>query len=80
VNRRAQKHGERKSRKDIPTDVKRKNADTLTNRGHQAVSRFKFALSFENSIAQDYVTEKFYHPLIAGSVPVTQPYSLILDI
>lgn len=34
------------------------------------VSSYKFTLAFENAIAPDYVTEKFYEPLIAGSVPV----------
>jgi hypothetical protein len=34
------------------------------------LSRYKFTLAFENSIAIDYVTEKFFEPLIAGSVPI----------
>ncbi|MEW5804410.1 MAG: glycosyltransferase family 10 [bacterium] len=34
------------------------------------IARYKFTLAFENAIAQDYVTEKFYDPLTAGSVPV----------
>jgi hypothetical protein len=29
-------------------------------------ARYKFALALENSLAVDYVTEKFYQPLIAG--------------
>ena len=34
------------------------------------LSRYKFTIAFENSQAEGYVTEKFFQPLIAGSVPV----------
>ena len=34
------------------------------------LSKYKFTLAFENSIAPDYVTEKFFDPLVAGSVPI----------
>lgn len=34
------------------------------------LARYKFTLAFENSKAEGYVTEKFFQPLIAGSVPV----------
>ena len=34
------------------------------------IANYKFCLGFENSIAPDYVTEKFFDPLISGSVPV----------
>lgn len=33
-------------------------------------ARYKFSFAFENAIAPDYVTEKFFQPLLAGSVPV----------
>ena len=42
--------------------------------GHRSkmdtIAQYKFTIAFENAIARDYVTEKFYDPLIAGSVPI----------
>ena len=34
------------------------------------MAEYKFTISFENAIERDYVTEKFFDPLIAGSVPI----------
>ena len=34
------------------------------------IAGYKFCIGFENSIASDYVTEKFFDPLLAGTVPV----------
>ena len=36
----------------------------------KTIAPYKFTLAFENSITRDYVSDKFYDPLIAGSVPV----------
>ena len=32
--------------------------------------RYAFTLAFENSIAEGYVTEKFFQPLMSGTVPI----------
>jgi hypothetical protein len=34
------------------------------------IRRYKFCLALENTIEPDYVTEKFFQPLLAGSIPI----------
>ncbi|MEO1086333.1 MAG: glycosyltransferase family 10 [Acidobacteriota bacterium] len=36
----------------------------------ELMSNYKFTLAMENSISEDYVTDKFFDPLRVGSVPV----------
>jgi hypothetical protein len=53
--------------------IKRNRAlapDTSRSAKQQIIARYKFTLAFENAISQDYVTEKFFDPLLVGSVPV----------
>lgn len=34
------------------------------------IARYKFIVSIENSVCDDYITEKLWRPLIAGVVPI----------
>lgn len=34
------------------------------------MAQYKFIISYENGICEDYITEKFWRPLIAGSIPI----------
>jgi len=43
------------------------------------IAQYPFTLAFENAVAPDYVTEKFFDPLIAGSLPVYLGASNIAD-
>lgn len=47
----------------MPEDKGRSSKMTL-------YEQYKFIIAFENSCAEDYVTEKFFDPLLAGAVPV----------
>ncbi|XP_043709466.1 putative fucosyltransferase-like protein isoform X3 [Telopea speciosissima] len=46
-----------------------RNRDGRVNKV-ETLKRYKFSLAFENSGEEDYVTEKFFQSLVAGSVPV----------
>jgi len=50
------------------------NRKLLADTGRQSkldtIARYRFCLSLENSRVADYVTEKLYDPLMAGTVPV----------
>ena len=43
------------------------------------VARYKFSLAFENAICDDYITEKFWRPLYAGSIPIVRGSPSIKD-
>ncbi|KAM7353150.1 alpha-(1,3)-fucosyltransferase 10 [Cochliomyia hominivorax] len=34
------------------------------------MARYKFIIAYENGVCDDYITEKFWRPLIAGSIPL----------
>ncbi|MFT4071628.1 MAG: glycosyltransferase family 10 [Dysgonamonadaceae bacterium] len=36
----------------------------------ETIRHYKFTIAFENAVSRNYVTEKFFDPLIVGSVPV----------
>ena len=45
----------------------------------QSLPQYRFTAAFENSMTVDYVTEKFFQPLLAGSVPVVRGAPNIAD-
>jgi hypothetical protein len=50
------------------------NCEIINDTGYKSkldvIKNYKFTIAFENAISKDYVTEKFFDPLIMGSVPV----------
>jgi hypothetical protein len=53
-----------------PVAVSELSRDGPRSAKQQTIARYKFTFAFENAISRDYVTEKFFDPLLAGSVPV----------
>lgn len=34
------------------------------------LARYKFILAIENGVCEDYITEKFWRPLMIGVIPI----------
>lgn len=37
---------------------------------YKFIARYKFVIAYENSVCEDYITEKLWRPLIVGVVPI----------
>ncbi len=64
--------------KDLPERLQ----DSLTFNDEEVfdlVAKYKFAISFENAVCYDYITEKFWRPLYAGTVPIVHGSPTIRD-
>ncbi len=49
---------------------KRVMIDRGTSTKLRILKKYRFTLAFENAIETDYVTEKFFEPLLTGAIPV----------
>ncbi|KAH3744457.1 Fucosyltransferase, N-terminal [Pelomyxa schiedti] len=56
-----------------------RNSPDYTQNKLNLLQSYKFTLAFENTNEVDYVTEKFFQPLRAGSVPVVMGAANIVD-
>ena len=53
--------------------------DTGPETKNTVIGRYKFVLGAENTIEEDYVTEKFFQPLLTGAVPVYRGAPNVID-
>ncbi|CAF3847874.1 unnamed protein product [Rotaria magnacalcarata] len=56
--------------KDLPENLRNPVETMEHDEILKLVSKYKFALAFENAICTDYITEKFWRPLKVGTVPI----------
>ena len=65
------KCGDREHR--LPKQKGNSIGETMRNRGkvyQDVLKKYKFYLSFENALCQDYITEKFFLAMYAGALPI----------
>ena len=63
--------GDREHR--LPKQKGNSIGETMRNRGkvyQDVLKKYKFYLSFENALCQDYITEKFFLAMYAGALPI----------
>ena len=57
----------------LPKQKSNSIGETMRNRGkvyQDVLKKYKFYLSFENALCQDYITEKFFIAMYAGALPI----------
>lgn len=66
--------------KDLPKEMKIDYLNKLYSDNFlKFVARYKFTIAIENGVCDDYVTEKFWRPILVGSVPIYFGSPLIRD-
>ncbi|XP_073990273.1 GDP-fucose protein O-fucosyltransferase 3-like isoform X2 [Rhodnius prolixus] len=63
-------YGECLNNKKLPVSLSNPLETMMSDELLHFVSKYKFAIAFENSVCDDYITEKLWRPLIAGTVPI----------
>ena len=71
-------YGKCLNNKQIPKDI---NSPLMMHDAHfrEFVKKYKFVIAMENAICNDYMTEKLFRTLSAGSVPIYKGAPNILD-
>ena len=65
--------------KDLPKHLRNPVTSMDSDELIGIISQYKFAITMENAICGDYITEKFWRALYAGSVPVVKSSPSIKD-
>ncbi|XP_026843386.1 alpha-(1,3)-fucosyltransferase B-like [Drosophila persimilis] len=57
--------------KDLPASLQKDYMDNLYSpKLLRFLSRYKFMIAIENAVCEDYITEKFWRPLVVGVIPI----------
>ncbi|XP_055387261.1 alpha-(1,3)-fucosyltransferase B isoform X2 [Condylostylus longicornis] len=64
-------YGKCLNNREMPDSLTNEYLQTLnTDELYTFLARYKFVISYENGVCNDYITEKFWRPLIIGSIPI----------
>ena len=65
--------------KDLPEHLRNPVTSMDSDELVDIIAQYKFTLAMENAICDDYITEKFWRPLYAGSVPIVKGSPTVTD-
>ena len=65
--------------KDLPEHLRDPVTSMDSDELIDIIAQYKFTLAMENAICDDYITEKFWRPLYAGSVPIVKGSPTVID-